>query len=182
MGRAGIVVDEFELRSQLMKAENSNKFGSRSELFDFVCDTEWARQRRDTLGRVAALTPPVLYQRVKQFNIDLQTPMGKRGRPNIHESANPANRKSREEKFSTDSKVKDAHAVLAGETPATYSNLVNRIKKGSAVAAIRLKCLECSNFQPKEVKYCTVTGCPLWAFRPYRQDNGIADSSCSNDD
>lgn len=31
--------------------------------------------------------------------------------------------------------------------------------------AIRLKCLDCSGFQQKEVSLCQVTNCPLWPFR-----------------
>jgi hypothetical protein len=31
--------------------------------------------------------------------------------------------------------------------------------------AIRLKCLDCSNNQPLEVKNCTITDCPLYYYR-----------------
>jgi len=31
--------------------------------------------------------------------------------------------------------------------------------------AIRLKCLDCSNQQSKEVKLCPITDCPLWRYR-----------------
>jgi hypothetical protein len=31
--------------------------------------------------------------------------------------------------------------------------------------AIRAKCLDCSCYQPKEVRLCTVMNCPLWPFR-----------------
>jgi hypothetical protein len=31
--------------------------------------------------------------------------------------------------------------------------------------AIRLKCLDCSNNQPLEVKNCTITDCPLYCYR-----------------
>lgn len=41
--------------------------------------------------------------------------------------------------------------------------------------AIRAKCLDCSNQQPKEVRYCTCTECPLHFFRfgtnPNRKQN-----------
>lgn len=172
MGRAGIVIDETELRNVLFKAEKENKFNSRSELFEFVCTMDWSQRLKDSLGRPASLSPPVLYQRIKQFGIDLQTPMGKRGRSNIHESANPADRKSRCEKFANSPAVQEAHVKLTEYMPNSYSNLVNRVKRGSAVAAIKLKCLDCANFQPKEIKYCPITDCPLWAFRPYRTGEG----------
>jgi len=31
--------------------------------------------------------------------------------------------------------------------------------------AIRAKCLDCSCYQPKEVRLCTVKACPLYPFR-----------------
>ena len=31
--------------------------------------------------------------------------------------------------------------------------------------AIRLKCLDCSNQQSKEVKLCPITDCSLWRYR-----------------
>ncbi len=33
------------------------------------------------------------------------------------------------------------------------------------IKAIRAKCLECSNHQPKEVRYCSITDCPLYPYR-----------------
>lgn len=31
--------------------------------------------------------------------------------------------------------------------------------------AIRAKCLECSNYQPKEVRFCLITECALYTYR-----------------
>lgn len=39
------------------------------------------------------------------------------------------------------------------------------MKKITQLKAIRLKCLDCSNQQPKEVENCPVKACPLWTFR-----------------
>lgn len=33
------------------------------------------------------------------------------------------------------------------------------------VKAIRAKCLDCSCYQPKEVRLCPVTDCSLWPYR-----------------
>jgi hypothetical protein len=38
--------------------------------------------------------------------------------------------------------------------------------------AIRLKCLDCSNYQYQEVRLCPVTDCPLW---PYWYGRGYED-------
>lgn len=45
--------------------------------------------------------------------------------------------------------------------------------------AIRAKCLECSNGNPNEVRYCPCTDCPLYVFRfgknPYRTPRQMTD-------
>ena len=35
----------------------------------------------------------------------------------------------------------------------------------SPLQAIRRKCIDCSYYQPNEVRLCEATGCPLWPFR-----------------
>lgn len=39
------------------------------------------------------------------------------------------------------------------------------------IKAIRAKCLECSGFQPKEVRGCVITDCPLYPFRMGKNPN-----------
>ncbi len=38
-------------------------------------------------------------------------------------------------------------------------------KKLTPVKAIRLKCIDCSGFQEKEVKECVCKNCPLYPYR-----------------
>ena len=40
---------------------------------------------------------------------------------------------------------------------------MNKLK--TPVKAIRAKCLDCSGFQPSEVRKCEDAGCPLFAYR-----------------
>ena len=35
----------------------------------------------------------------------------------------------------------------------------------SPLKAIRLKCIDCSCYQPSEARLCEAIGCPLWPFR-----------------
>ncbi len=37
--------------------------------------------------------------------------------------------------------------------------------KTTPIKAIRAKCLECSNYQPKEVRNCLIIDCPLFPYR-----------------
>jgi hypothetical protein len=46
------------------------------------------------------------------------------------------------------------------------------MKKITRARAIRLKCLDCSNRQYREVRLCPVMDCPLW---PYRHGKGYED-------
>lgn len=39
------------------------------------------------------------------------------------------------------------------------------------VKAIRAKCLDCSFFQPSEVRNCPITKCPLYPFRMGKNPN-----------
>jgi hypothetical protein len=47
--------------------------------------------------------------------------------------------------------------------------LVAQAEKGSLRAAIKLKCLDCSNYQPSEIKECVITVCSLFPHRPYQR-------------
>ena len=54
--------------------------------------------------------------------------------------------------------------------------------KAQVLDAIRAKCLDCSCYQPSEVRECPVTTCSLWRFRMGRdpdpsQSRGFAKSS-----
>jgi len=52
--------------------------------------------------------------------------------------------------------------------------------KGGRNAAIRAKCIECSNFQKAEVGACSISGCPLWRYRPYQDKRKPAINAQSN--
>jgi hypothetical protein len=55
---------------------------------------------------------------------------------------------------------------LAREVPEGYQDLVAKARGGSLKAATALKCLDCSCWQPNEVRQCVVTSCPLYPHRP----------------
>lgn len=49
-------------------------------------------------------------------------------------------------------------------------------KKLTPIKAIRAKCLDCSNYQPSEIRNCEITDCALWPYRmgtnPARKGKG----------
>ena len=59
--------------------------------------------------------------------------------------------------------------------------------KADILQAIRRKCLDCSCFQPSEVRECPVSTCDLWPYRLGRdpdpsRSRGFAKSSVYTDD
>lgn len=45
------------------------------------------------------------------------------------------------------------------------------MKSLTPVKAIRVKCLDCSNGQMKEIRLCPITDCPLYRFRMGKNPN-----------
>ncbi len=48
----------------------------------------------------------------------------------------------------------------------------------SKVAAIKTKCLECCNLEREHVASCSISGCPLWLFRPYQHKSRAGKVGC----
>lgn len=48
------------------------------------------------------------------------------------------------------------------------------------IKAIRKKCLQCSNDQPKEVKECPIKTCPLYPYRIGRRPSKINSNAKSH--
>jgi hypothetical protein len=53
--------------------------------------------------------------------------------------------------------------------PEMYRALFTRVfqPNPSRAAAVKAKCLDCSNFQRVEIEHCPAKSCPLWQIRPY---------------
>jgi hypothetical protein len=45
-------------------------------------------------------------------------------------------------------------------------------KKGNLPTAVKLTCLECSQFVRQEIRDCTIRWCPLFPHRPYHTLKG----------
>ena len=53
--------------------------------------------------------------------------------------------------------------------PKVYQqNYKTAMSSKSRAAAIKAKCLDCTNWQRVEITNCPVDTCPLWLYRPYR--------------
>ena len=64
---------------------------------------------------------------------------------------------------------KSIHQMLS-HTPAKFRKFVIQLRDNpsSRRLAIKLKCLECSNYQQAEIRNCQCIDCALYIFRPYK--------------
>ncbi|MHC4463197.1 MAG: hypothetical protein ACYS30_17460 [Planctomycetota bacterium] len=57
--------------------------------------------------------------------------------------------------------------------PVYQQNYKTSISGKSRAAAIKAKCLDCTNWQRVEVADCLIETCPLWLYRPYRSPENL---------
>jgi predicted Fe-Mo cluster-binding NifX family protein len=65
--------------------------------------------------------------------------------------------------------AKDAAAVAEALANDNEEATVFRKNGWTPMQAIKNKCMDCCNFQRKELYLCQVKGCPLWPFRKGRK-------------
>lgn len=170
MARNKISVDENMLRKIILDKENNNTYSARSVLYNDVA-LEY-NQNKET-----KINGQLVYLRVKELNIPLKTPLGKRGKTT---GLKPSGiRVSRATKLASDTSANETFRLLRQEMRTKYSDekkaasarflpLVNKMEQGSLKAAIKVMCLSCCNYEPTEVKACQVLSCPLHYIRPYK--------------
>jgi hypothetical protein len=161
MSRRTIPIDKTKLCGIIQELENTQTFLNRSSLFQSVVST-YNKDNSDSL-----LTVPVLYLRLKEWGTPLKTPKGKKGRQK-GEIINPVGRITRNEKFSQNGTTKTALAKMLKVLPERFLPVGKKVIRGSLTAAVRLKCLDCSDYETTEVRKCECYECSLWAFRPYQ--------------
>lgn len=57
---------------------------------------------------------------------------------------------------------------VSNDLPSAKNVFLKAFSGKAKAAAIKAKCIECSNLQKQEVAGCLVYGCPLFRYRPYR--------------
>jgi len=150
MARIGPSITKDELQQVIDQLENENQFVNRSELWKAVSHTAWAQNTKPV-----AATAAVVALRVRQFGIVVKTPLGKRGR-------------SARQSLPTVNIFPANTNELKEVVPEKFKHLIEKSQR-SLKTAIKLKCLDCSGWDKKEVKYCPIQGCSLYRHRPYKQ-------------
>lgn len=159
MAKAKLEIDKVAFQKVVTDLEAATTFDSPSALWKAVENSEWAKALQPR-----PLTAAVAYARAKELGIVYKTQPGKPGGKNGLSGGNP-NRTSRGTKMKA---FAETFKRLKLETPKRFLPIVQKAQKGSAKACIKLKCLECSNWDSKEVKLCNIINCPLYPIRPFQ--------------
>lgn len=162
MPRPTILIDKTALESIINDAESKNTFPNISALCEHVCSTEWAKGLKNSAGKPAVLQPQVVRNRIDEFKLSIKTVKGKKGNPGL--SGVKRDRKPRAERFSTNELVTKSLNTIRTNTPHGFKKVVDRISAGSLKAAVRLKCLDCVNYQQAEIGTEACLSCPLAPF------------------
>lgn len=160
MGRVKIEIDQTIFLSKIKELEATQSFTNISGLCTAFENTEWAVKN--------GVTGPVCRSRLKEFNLldKINTKPGKRGRQpgQILSDSHKQKLQAGREKTVDESYLKRMKKIV----PTRFHNVVVKAAKGNKSAAVKLKCLDCADYQTNEVKGCTVCGCPLYHIRPYK--------------
>jgi hypothetical protein len=171
MARKSVSVDRNKLINAINIAENKGPLGNLSLLWKATAEIY------NQSNPLEPITPSVIYSRVQEFKISTKTVAGKRGSNSLSSEHKEAMQKARgkrqpkSEKFAKNPQIMESFDKISARTPERFQPLVSRMKKGSRKAADNLKCLDCCNWQPIEVKNCNTISCSLFAFRPYQSKN-----------
>ena|SRR3990167_2259786 len=159
-GKPATEINPTELQQAITDLENKQAFTNRFQLWHALEQTEWAktRQPRPLKAQAAML-------KAKQFNLVIQTKLGKKGKQKREGNTTIAipSLSKRSKKISLDIIEK-----LKKQYNEKYYKTIDKLVSGSMKAAIKLKCIDCSGHDHQEVKLCALNDCPLYPFRPYR--------------
>lgn len=158
MAKLPIQIDKVELETCIQQLETTNAYTSRGQLWEAVALTEWAKTRvpRPLSAQVAMI-------KAKEFGIPIKTQRGEKGQGLIGTKI----RTPRGRKVSLII-LEGIQATIPSTKKGQYEKTLKKLGNGSLVAAVKMKCLECSNFEKKEIAACPVSRCALYPFRPYQ--------------
>jgi len=156
-GRKPLILDKAEFQRTVTDLETEKGFSNRSTLWKAVEETAWAKS---LLPR--ALTAQVAMMKAEEMQILINTPKGKRGRSKGEGPVVGGGRKKKT--FS----LPMLESGVPVEERAGLEKTLQKAANGSLKARIKLNCLNCTNWQKKEVSLCETRSCPLWDVRPYK--------------
>jgi len=164
-------IDRKKLESAIKKAEEGGPLPNRSVLY------KAAAKIYNGMEVPKHISFSIVSLRVKEWEIKVKTPVGKKGRApgpmSKEQKAKIAearkNRKSKAQKFESSDDAQEHFEQLKKNTPNRFHSIIDSIAKGSRTSAVKLHCLQCMGYVTKDVRTCTGSKiCALWLFRPYQ--------------
>lgn len=181
MAKTAFEVDRVKLTTAITAAELEGPLRNRSVLHEIVAEV----YNKNTPPR--PITAAVVGLRIKEWKLEVKTPIGKRGRqgPMTEEHkeklrlGRTGKRASRADKFAKIEGLAEGFEELRQKVPERFLPVVDRLENGSMKAGLILHCLDCTGYCVSEIKRCSagVQMCQLWPFRPYQKTVSDEDES-----
>ena len=171
MGRKPVDIDLEELKKTILEVEKDGPLKNRDALHVAVGEKMEPK-----------VSKSVVMLRIRDNNIEVKTPLGKRGRQ--PGEGGPVNRQPRASKIDAKN-VKEIRkelfgiASLSSQPTSTFNVLkkkLDRLENGSMKAAVQLMCITCTQGDKMSIKHCSCLDCPLWSFRPYRTGEQLVET------
>ena len=181
MSKTPIEINKELFLQIIQDLENRETFANRSKLFEAVV-ADYNKLKADNLK---AITPPIVYLRTNEWEVELKTPKGKRGRQKgapVPEGFGGKGKRSRKEKFAKKPWIhqnyeairKELRFLAAADSKdeklLRFLPVVDRAEAGSITAMVKLNCLHCCCWQTTEIKHCNSV-CAFLPVRPYQKSD-----------
>ncbi len=158
-GRKPIEIDKSEFQACVSELESQKTFSNRTELWAAVENSAWAKTR---IPR--PLTAQVALLKAEEFELEIKTVKGKKGKS---KGCGPVSSGGRKKKVFS---IENIRKGIPLEERSSLEKTLNRAANGSLKARVKLMCMDCTNWQKKEVAICENNQCPLHDVRPYKRD------------
>lgn len=172
--KKSIEVDREKFVKALRKAEEKGPLANRSALWEAIANI----YNLDIVP--VKISPSIAMLRVTGWGLEVKTPVGKRGRAKLSPEQKAAMQVARGKRVPRGEKFKQIPEIVQGFTELRseltkefkqYLPVLEKSVEGSAKAGIKLKCLECTSYQPMEIKHCNINTCGLFPYRPYQNNS-----------
>ena len=163
MARTKLPIDKIKLQTIINELENIENFTNRQQLAEAVEKTEWAENHEPK-----PVTSSVVILRIKEFDLTVKTPIGKRGKQKVVLDEKTVSSRSKKKILKTKDKKLRLKQLCKG-LPKRYYSLANKIVGGCIESSVELNCLKCCNYDVQEIIYCSITECVWNSVRPYQK-------------
>jgi hypothetical protein len=176
MGRRLIPVNLDLLKQSIAKAEDNGPLATQNDVWNKAAEIY------NSLPNIPEkITFSVVFLRAKENNFEIKTKSarGRKARGNMDPTQRPikaprdispfpmTNVQENKKSVSND----DYFISLRKNTPERWHSVIDKIEKGSKIAAIKLNCVNCFGTGPgvaDDIRNCTSKTCALYLFRPYQ--------------